>query len=203
MHSALATTARLPLTPTLEEARALARDYNVIPLRHTFIDDCETPVSAFLKLRGPGPGVPARVRRAGTALRPLLVPRLPPAGDPALRGRSRVRCRRPTASGASWTAADPFAAVADYLSAYRIAPLDGPAAVRRRRGRHVRLRPRPNGRAPAGAEPRRHRNARHGADGLRRADRVRPPAPPGDDHGERVRRGRRRRRRRPTSARRA
>ena len=27
----------------------------MIPLRHTFIDDCETPVSAFLKLRGRGP----------------------------------------------------------------------------------------------------------------------------------------------------
>ena len=45
----------LPLTPSLEEARVLARDYNVIPLRHTFIDDIETPVSAFLKLRGRGP----------------------------------------------------------------------------------------------------------------------------------------------------
>jgi anthranilate synthase component 1 len=45
----------LPLTPSLGEARALARDYNVIPLRHTFIDDIETPVSAFLKLRGRGP----------------------------------------------------------------------------------------------------------------------------------------------------
>ncbi len=38
--------------PSLEEARELARDYNLIPLRHTFIADTETPVSAFLKLRG-------------------------------------------------------------------------------------------------------------------------------------------------------
>jgi anthranilate synthase component 1 len=37
--------------PTLEEVRALARDHNLIPLRETFIDDCQTPVSAFLKLR--------------------------------------------------------------------------------------------------------------------------------------------------------
>ena len=29
------------------------------PLRHTFIDDCETPVSAFLKLRGRDPEFPA------------------------------------------------------------------------------------------------------------------------------------------------
>jgi len=38
-------------TPSLEEARALSRDYNLIPLRETFIDDTQTPVSAFLKLR--------------------------------------------------------------------------------------------------------------------------------------------------------
>src|SRR6185503_19314255 len=48
-------TSQLPVTPSLDEARALARDHNVIPLRHTFIEDCETPVSAFLKLRGRGP----------------------------------------------------------------------------------------------------------------------------------------------------
>jgi anthranilate synthase component 1 len=43
--------AALPVTPSLEDARAQAGDYTLVPLRHTFIDDCETPVSAFLKLR--------------------------------------------------------------------------------------------------------------------------------------------------------
>src|SRR5215207_7556798 len=43
------------VTPTLEEARSLAREHTLIPLRHTFVDDCETPISAFLKLRGEGP----------------------------------------------------------------------------------------------------------------------------------------------------
>jgi anthranilate synthase component 1 len=38
-------------TPSLQTVRELARDHNVIPLRETFIDDCQTPVSAFLKLR--------------------------------------------------------------------------------------------------------------------------------------------------------
>ncbi len=38
-------------TPTLEEVRRLARDYSLIPVRETFIDDTQTPVSAFLKLR--------------------------------------------------------------------------------------------------------------------------------------------------------
>ena len=44
--------------PSLEEARELARDHNLIPLRHTFIADTETPVSAFLKLRGRHPETP-------------------------------------------------------------------------------------------------------------------------------------------------
>ncbi len=43
------------VTPSLAEARALAGDYNLIPLRETFIDDCQTPVSAFLKLRDADP----------------------------------------------------------------------------------------------------------------------------------------------------
>ena len=34
---------------------AVAADYNVIPVTETFIADTETPVSAFLKLRGSGP----------------------------------------------------------------------------------------------------------------------------------------------------
>jgi len=42
--------------PSLERARELARDHNLIAVRHTFIEDCETPVSAFLKLRELAPG---------------------------------------------------------------------------------------------------------------------------------------------------
>jgi anthranilate synthase component 1 len=39
-------------TPSLAEARELAQTHNLIPVRQTLIDDCQTPVSAFLKLRG-------------------------------------------------------------------------------------------------------------------------------------------------------
>jgi anthranilate synthase component 1 len=49
----------LRVEPSLDEVRELARDHDLIPLRHTFIDDCETPVSAFLKLRGRTPQSPA------------------------------------------------------------------------------------------------------------------------------------------------
>jgi anthranilate synthase component 1 len=50
-----AETAELEVGPSLDEVRSLARDHSVVPLRHTFIDDTETPVSAYLKLRGDGP----------------------------------------------------------------------------------------------------------------------------------------------------
>ena len=43
--------AELAITPSPAEARELAAGYDLVPLRHTEIDDCETPVSAFLKLR--------------------------------------------------------------------------------------------------------------------------------------------------------
>ena len=45
--------------PTLEEVRLLARDHNLIPISETYIDDCQTPVSAFLKLRGSGADGPS------------------------------------------------------------------------------------------------------------------------------------------------
>src|SRR5207302_7374359 len=41
----------LHVEPELARARELAERHNLIALRHSFIDDCETPVSAFLKLR--------------------------------------------------------------------------------------------------------------------------------------------------------
>ena len=47
-----ADTANLEISPSLDQVRELARDHTLVPLRHTFIDDCETPVSAYLKLRG-------------------------------------------------------------------------------------------------------------------------------------------------------
>src|ERR1700744_4204558 len=40
-------------SPSLAQVRELARDHNLIPLHQTFIDDCQTPVSAYLKLRDP------------------------------------------------------------------------------------------------------------------------------------------------------
>src|ERR1700748_1928432 len=51
----VAADSELRLEPTLEEARELARQGNVVPIRTRFVADTETPVSAFLKLRAGEP----------------------------------------------------------------------------------------------------------------------------------------------------
>ncbi|MCB0867542.1 MAG: hypothetical protein KDB48_02485, partial [Solirubrobacterales bacterium] len=43
------------LNPGLDVARSLVPESNVIPVALRYTDDCETPVSALLKLRQDGP----------------------------------------------------------------------------------------------------------------------------------------------------
>jgi anthranilate synthase component 1 len=50
-----ATASRGALTPDIAGARELAEAGNVVPVVLTYVEDSETPVSAFLKLRGEGP----------------------------------------------------------------------------------------------------------------------------------------------------
>ena len=45
-------TARTNLVPSLDEARTLARTYDVVPLYAEFIGDLETPISAVLRFAG-------------------------------------------------------------------------------------------------------------------------------------------------------
>jgi len=77
--------------PSFDEARDLAKTHNLIPIRQTFIDDCQTPVSAFLKLRGTGPafllesadqGRVGRFSFIGVAPRSVLRWSLGDQGDP-------------------------------------------------------------------------------------------------------------------------
>ncbi len=100
--------AELEIEPTLQRARELAREHNLIPLRHTFIADCETPVSAFLKLRRLAPEEPAFLlesaeqgQRVGRysfiGIRPRAVIRwsLEDGGDPyALAAAALAPCRQ-------------------------------------------------------------------------------------------------------------
>jgi anthranilate synthase component I len=95
----------LGVEPTLEQARELARAHNLIPLRFSFIEDCETPVSAFLKLRALAPGEPAFLlesadqgQRVGRwsfiGFRPRAVLRwsLADGGDPYALAAAHVEC---------------------------------------------------------------------------------------------------------------
>jgi anthranilate synthase component 1 len=100
----------LDLTPTLDRVRELAREHNLVPLRHTLVADIETPVSAYLKLRGGGPSFLLESADQGQR-----VGRWTFLG---FRPRATIRMSlgdRP----------DPYGAVAAELARYRIAPLEG------------------------------------------------------------------------------
>jgi anthranilate synthase component I len=122
----------LKLDPSLEQARELAREGNVVPVRARLVDDCETPVSAFLKLRAGEPeGAPCFLlesaeqgqvgRYSFVGLRPRALLRWSDGvlsewsgdatiGDPPSRTEA---------------AADPYAAVAARLGEYRPPPVEG------------------------------------------------------------------------------
>jgi anthranilate synthase component I len=102
--------ADLELTPSLDETRKLARDHTLVPLRHTFIADCETPVSAYLKLRGDGPSFLLESAEQGQ--------RVGRWSFLGFRPRAVIRLERGQHP-------DPYAAVAEELARYRIAPLEG------------------------------------------------------------------------------
>ena len=126
----------LEIEPTLGQARELAREYNLIPLRHSFIADCETPVSAFLKLRGLAPEEPAFL--------------LESAEQGQRMGRYSFLGIRPRAV-VRWSlgeGGDPYALAAAALAPYRQAPLpDLPHFAGGAVGL-LRIRPRARRRAP-------------------------------------------------------
>jgi anthranilate synthase component I len=111
--------AELRLVPSLEEVRRLARDHSLVPLRHTFIADCETPVSAYLKLRGGAPSFLLESAEQGQ--------RVGRWSFLGFRPRSVIRMEggRLTVDGEEREAKDPYALVAEELGRWRTAPLDG------------------------------------------------------------------------------
>ncbi len=95
------------VTPSLTEARALAESFNLIPVWQTFIDDTETPVSAFLKLRGEEPafllesaeqGRVGRYSFIGFRPRSVLRWSLNDGGDPYAIAAAELRRFRPATS---------------------------------------------------------------------------------------------------------
>ncbi len=111
--------ADLELTPTLEETRRLAREHTLVPVRHTFIADTETPVSAYLKLRGGGPSFLLESAEQGA--------RFGRWSFLGYRPRTTIRIDDGvlTVGGEARAFTDPYAVVALELERYRTAPLEG------------------------------------------------------------------------------
>ena len=109
----------LEITPTLEEVRELARESTLVPLRHTFIDDCETPVSAYLKLRGDGPSFLLESAEQGQRFGRWSFLGFQP--------RTSIRLEHGvlTVGAERREEGDPYAAVARELERYSVAPLEG------------------------------------------------------------------------------
>ena len=112
-----ADTANLEISPSLEEVRELARDHTLVPLRHTFIDDCETPVSAYLKLRGAGPSFLLESAEQGQRFGRWSFLGVQP------RSVIRLADGVMTVDGTPREFDDPYQAVAEELARYKLAEL--------------------------------------------------------------------------------
>jgi anthranilate synthase component 1 len=88
-----------------------------VPLRHTFIADTETPVSAYLKLRGSGPSFLLESAEGGQRVGRWSFLGVHP------RSVMRVDHGVLTVDGEKRDFTDPYAAVSDELSRYKAAPL--------------------------------------------------------------------------------
>src|SRR6201996_999493 len=93
---------------SLAHVRELARDHNLIPLHQTFIDDCQTPVSAYLKLRDP--------------THPSFLLESAEQGRVGRYSFSGVRPRK-VLRWALGDPGDPYALAADELRRFNVAPL--------------------------------------------------------------------------------
>ncbi|HEU4392405.1 MAG TPA: anthranilate synthase component I [Solirubrobacterales bacterium] len=129
----VASDAELKLEPSLERARELAREGNVVPVRARLVDDCETPVSAFLKLRAGEPeGAPCFLlesaehgqvgRYSFVGLRPRALLRWSAGTLSEWSGEEEAAGEGP---GRTEPAPDPYAAVAARLAEFRPAAVEG------------------------------------------------------------------------------
>jgi anthranilate synthase component 1 len=110
----------LGLEPDLERARQLARKANVVPVSYRFVDDCETPVSAFLKLRATfaGPAFLLESAEQGRLGRYSFLGFRPHS---ELRWSDGQLSERSESGTDSRDVGDPYGAVADYLAGFTVA----------------------------------------------------------------------------------
>ncbi|MGI8631805.1 MAG: anthranilate synthase component I [Solirubrobacterales bacterium] len=115
------------VVPDLDEVRRLAAEYTLVPVRHTFIADTDTPVSAFLKLRDGGPCFLLESADQGRLGRWSFLGFRPRA---VLRWSDGTLSTEPgeghDADAPAETATDdPYGAVAEAVGRHRAAPVEG------------------------------------------------------------------------------
>jgi anthranilate synthase component I len=117
----------LAVAPGLEEVRALAGHRGQVPLVHSWIADCETPVSAFLKLRGDGPCFLLESAEEGQRLGRWSMLGVRPQAVLEARG-DELTIRHADGTTRALDPADPFGAVEDAVAAVGMAPAPGDLA---------------------------------------------------------------------------
>jgi anthranilate synthase component I len=113
--------------PSLEEARGLSASYNVIPVSHQFLDDTETPVSAFLKLRQPAGCFLLESAEQGLRLGRYSFLGIKAWESVRLNGGT-VTVRRggvDSQCGLAENGGDPFRFMANHLAQYRVPSIEG------------------------------------------------------------------------------
>jgi anthranilate synthase component 1 len=121
------TSGSITTAPSREEARELSATHNVIPVQHHFLDDTETPVSAFLKLRQAAGCFLLESAEQGLRLGRYSFLGIKAWESVRLSGTT-VTIRRhgvDTSSDLDGRGDDPFAFMAEHLSRYRVPSLEG------------------------------------------------------------------------------
>jgi anthranilate synthase component 1 len=121
--------AGLRVSPGLDEIRALAAAgrYGQAPISHSYVADCETPVSALLKLRDGGPAFLFESVEEGQRLGRYSMIGIRPQA--IIRAEGEALVMRGVDGGVrELDAGDPFGAVEDAVEAVRMAPPSEPVA---------------------------------------------------------------------------
>ncbi|MBM3634073.1 MAG: anthranilate synthase component I [Actinobacteria bacterium] len=117
----------LPVTPALDGVLAAAGTYRQVPLAHTYLDDCETPVSAMLKLRDGGPCFLLESAEQGQRLGRYSMIGIDPQAVVRAEGGC-ITLRRPDGSEEQLDADDPFGVMQSLVDEVAMAPPAEPLA---------------------------------------------------------------------------
>jgi anthranilate synthase component 1 len=117
----------LRVTPSVDEVRAMVGRHGQVCLSHTFLADCETPVSALLKLRDGGPCFLLESAEQGQRLGRYSMLGVRPQAVIRAEGE-RLTLRTAEGGERELDASDPFGAVGDVVEATGMAPPADPEA---------------------------------------------------------------------------